>query len=87
MIDLCQDKELEIFYTTQPLQSPDFNIDDLSIFNSLQKKTYNLYRDCNQNILDLWGKVATIFEPYPTDTNAIGFGHLFACYNETLKIH
>ena len=62
MNDLCQDKEIEIFYTTQPLQSPDFNIDDLSIFYSLQKKTYNLYRHCNQNILDLWGKVATIFE-------------------------
>ena len=83
MNDLCQDEGLEILYTTQPPQSPDFNINDLSIFNSLQKKTYKLRRDSNQNILDLWEKVATIFEQYPTETIVIGFGHLFCCYNET----
>ena len=81
MNDLCQDEGLETLYTTQPPQIPDFNINDLSIFDSLQKKTHKLRRDSNQNILDLWGNVATIFEQYSMDTITIGFGHLLACCN------
>jgi hypothetical protein len=82
----CYMEDLQIMYTTQPPQSPDFNVNDLCIFNSLQKRTYKLRRESNHNILDLWQKVSQIYNEYPKDTIAIGYGHLFACFNETLKI-
>jgi hypothetical protein len=81
----CDEHRLDIEYITQPAQSPDLNICDLSIFNSLQKRVDHLKSKGDHSILALWDATEKSFEDYPKDAISVSFGHLYANYNECLK--
>lgn len=81
----CEANHFEIGYTTQPPQSPDFNICDLSIFNSLQMRVNHLKDPNDKSLIRLWEATKQCFDDYPKETIFICFGHLYANYNECLK--
>lgn len=83
--EYCDDENLMIEYTTQPAQSPDFNICDLAIFNSLQKRADRLKKQSDHSIDGLWTAVQDVFREYPKETIQICYGHLYANYIECLK--
>lgn len=75
---------LEISYEMQPAQSPDFNICDLSIFNSLQKRVNHLKSEGDRTLLTLWDATEQVYNSYPPPILSICFGHLYANYNQCL---
>jgi hypothetical protein len=81
----CVENNLLMEYTTQPAQSPDFNICDLAIFNALQRKTDRLKKEANKSIDELWTVVKNVYDEYPKESIQICYGHLYANYNECLK--
>lgn len=83
--EFCDENNLMIEYTTQPAQSPDFNICDLAIFNSLQKRTDRLKKQSDHSIDGLWDAVQNVFQQYPKEIIEICYGHLYANYNQCLK--
>jgi len=74
-----------MWMTTQPAQSSHFNICELVILNSLQKRTDNLNK--RSWSLYQWLVWCSHVEENPKDTISINCGHLFANYNEYLKYH
>ena len=89
--NILEIENVYIGYHTQPSQRPDFNINDLCFFNSLQKQSDRLRRSVGQvnntNLLNLYNNVKTAYDKYPKETIAIGYGHLFACFNETIRLN
>jgi hypothetical protein len=73
-----------IVFETQPAQSPDTNICDLSFFNSIQHRIHNLKQNA-KNIDQLIAKVFTAWAEYDYETLDHIWGHLFACYNSILR--
>jgi hypothetical protein len=73
-----------IVFETQPAQSPDTNICDLSFFNSIQHRIHNLKQNAT-NIDQLIAKVGTAWKEYDCVTLDHIWGHLFACYNSILR--
>ena len=80
----CRKNGYNISYETQPSNSPDLNICDLSFFNSLKKRADILKRN-SKNIEDLIGAVQLSFSQYDQETLKISYGHLYACFKEILK--
>jgi hypothetical protein len=83
--DFAVDANLNLSFETQPPNSPDLNICDLALFNSLQKTADRLKRNAG-SIEQLWAAVQLAFEQYDRNTLEICYGHLYACYNEVLFI-
>lgn len=70
-------------YILQPPNSPDMNILDLAIFNSLQKNADKLKRGCT-TVKELVA-VHIAFQTYNPRNLTVAYAHLNACYNEVLK--
>ena len=81
----CIDHHMDISYVTQPAQSPDFQICDLALFNSLQKKVDHLKAEDDHTLLALWNATLAVFVNYPKRTISICFGHLYSNFNECLR--
>jgi len=79
----CRKNGYKIKYETQPPNSPDLNILDLAIFNSIQKRVDKLKFNCS-NLVDFADKVEEIFNNYDKETLQSCFGHLYSCYNQIL---
>jgi hypothetical protein len=80
----CIDNHMDISYVTQPAQSPDFQICDLALFNSLQKKVDHLKAEDDHTLLALWYATLAEFQNYPKQTISVCFGHLYANFNQSL---
>lgn len=80
----CDDNSIMTSYHTQPSQSPDFNICDLALFNSLQKRTDRLKAEGEESLVVLWEVVQRVFIEYEKETIQVCYGHLYANYNECL---
>jgi hypothetical protein len=85
--EYCDKNNLMMEYRTQPAQSPDFNICDLAIFNSLQKRVDRIKEDSDRSLESLWEITKKVFDDYPKETIEICYGHLYANYNECLLHH
>lgn len=81
-----ENNHLEMEYVNQPANSPDFNMLDLALFNALQKNTDRIKKSKSPTIMNLLESCLEALEKYSAQLLKIAFGHLFACYNETLKI-
>lgn len=81
----CEDHDLRIEYTTQPSQSPDFNILDLCLFHSLAKRVDRLKHVSDKDLISLWEAVKQVWAEYDRETIEIAYGHLYANYNECLR--
>ena len=81
----CQENSLEIEYIPQPAQSPDFNVNDLGLFNSLKKKVHHLKAGTDKSLMALYSAIQKVYEDYPKDTISVIFGHLYANYNACLS--
>ena len=84
--DYCTDNGKNVRYTTQPPNSPDLNICDLSFFSSLQKRADRLKHGNHGNLEGLIDSVTTAFHDYPVETLTIAYGHQRSCYNEILRL-
>jgi hypothetical protein len=82
--DFCEENEYQIEYVLQPPNSPDLNILDLCLFNSLQMRS-NKIKTSSKNAIDLINNVKVVFDTMDRETVCVTYGHLFACYNEVLK--
>jgi len=80
------DRGLEVLYVLQPARSPDLNLCDLSFFHSNKKRTAKMKFKCH-TIADLHNAVDQAFDQYDSSSLLIQYGHLWACFNEILKIH
>lgn len=72
-------------YILQPPNSPDMNILDLAIFNSLQTNADKLKRGCT-TVKELIEAVRIAFATYDSEKLKVSYAHLNTCYNEVLKI-
>jgi hypothetical protein len=85
MNTLLEERNIDGLYILQPPNSPDMNILDLAIFNSLQKNADKIKRGCT-TVQQLVAAVYTAFDNYDPEKLRIAYAHLNACYNEVLKI-
>ncbi|CAN0246078.1 unnamed protein product, partial [Laminaria digitata] len=67
---------------TQPLQSPDLNVNDLGFFASLKSRVWR----ANANSVDeLVKNIFNLYEEYGGDTLERVWQSLFKVYNQTLR--
>ena len=67
---------------TQPPQSPDFNIMDLSIWYSLQSQVHRVrFAHATNGVLGVRAALHDIYDSYPSDKVVLGFGGLWANFN------
>ncbi len=59
--DFCEENEYQIEYVLQPPNSPDLNILDLCLFNSLQMRS-NKIKTSSKNAIDLINNVKVVFD-------------------------
>jgi len=83
--EYCRNNNYKMKYITQPAQSPDFNINDLAIFNSLQKQSWRLKEEGNRSLEGLLDAVQRAWDKYLKESISIAYDHKFACYNQCLK--
>jgi len=81
----CAENGLEIEYVPQPAQSPDFNVNDLGLFNSLKKRVNHLKAGNDKSLSSLYEAIHKVYDDYPSETISIIFGHLYANYNACLQ--
>ncbi len=79
----CEENEYQLEYILQPPNSPDLNILDLCLFNSLSKRSSALKKEAKSKI-QLIEAIEKAFDEMDRDTVCVTYGHLFACYNEIL---
>lgn len=72
----------EFALETQPAQSPDTNINDLSIFASLQAQQRKSW---TTDIDELKAAVKSVWDSYPVDTIRLAWNTLFNAYTRILK--
>lgn len=80
--EACNKDGWEIVLDTQPAQSPDLNLCDLSFFSSLQKRQQKHW---TSNIDDLLNVVATEWNDYEWKSLERQWWTLFAVYDEVLR--
>lgn len=75
-----------VTYVSQPPNSPDLNMCDLTIFNSLCHDADRIKGGNHGNIMGLKESVMQAFAEYDSKKISIGFGYLYACMNCILKL-
>lgn len=79
-----QELGYNIKFYTQPPQSPDLNICDLGLFNSMKKRCNQIKRD-TKTIPQLIARVQEVFTNYDRVTLDNIWAHQINCYNEILR--
>ena len=70
---------------TQPPQSPDFNVMNLSIWYSLQSQVHKVrYEHATTGVLGVRAALHDIYDAYPSEKVVLGFGGLWANFNACL---
>lgn len=73
---------MQLIVETQPAQSPDVNLCDLSIFASLQSRQQQIW---TKDVANLVAAVEQVWEEYPWETIERSWVTLFGVYDEILK--
>jgi hypothetical protein len=77
--------DFNINYRFQPPNSPDLNICDLAVLNSMQKRVDKLNKKSRESFDALIDNVTDVFYTYDAEGVKIIYGHLYANMNESLK--
>lgn len=81
----CLDNGYPCTYTAQASNSPDENVNDLSINQTLVKRGRILRRSGPQSMNGLINSVTETWNLFDKDTITKAFGTLYATYNEVLR--